>query len=136
MRGQPVSHKITSKALSAIEQHAFGMGLVTSGVPLVACYIGGAAHWWSWPPDPLLTAWLNTTLALTIVWALQRRLSPVTEAYRLGMGAGRREQRTECEHRCGHVCGESTHELHTAVGQSAAPATQRHPGRQYVHLVK
>jgi hypothetical protein len=113
------------RVLRTLDRRSFGAGLAVSALSLAAVSIGAYAEVWDWPPSQLLNSWINLTFALVILWVLNGRIGPVVEAYRLGMAAGRREQRHECQANCGHTCDDDTREIPAAraVGQAVVPAS-------------
>jgi hypothetical protein len=128
------------KTLRVLDRRSFGAGLAVSALSLTTVSVGAYAKVWEWPPDQLLNSWINLTFALVILWVLNGRIGPVVEAYRLGMAAGRRQQRDECEHTCGHACSDDTREIVArAVGQAEVPASvggAHLRGRRGLHVVK
>jgi hypothetical protein len=119
-----MSRSFKRKLLRVIDRRSFGAGLAVSVVSLTAVSVGAYAKVWDWPPDQLLNSWINLTFALVILWVLNGRIGPVVESYRLGMAAGRREQRHQCAEQCGHVCGDDTREIAArAVGQAVVPSS-------------
>lgn len=61
---------------------------------LVAELAGVAFGWWGWLPSQLHSTIIGATVIGAAMTAFSRQIGPVQEAYRLGMIAGARQERT------------------------------------------
>ncbi|MDG4787131.1 hypothetical protein O7626_14530 [Micromonospora sp. WMMD1102] len=86
--------------------------------------IGAITSGWKLLPE-LYGIFLASAITSAVMTGLMRKVGPVTEAYRLGVLAGARQQRQQCRgHRCDRQCGQfpPTATAHTTSGP-AVPGT-------------